>query len=291
MVQWARWGRGRYYAVPDEFSLVELNLKQPQDKPAPGYRNGSFAVQPLPGQTRWQGMALTGMPPLAGYVPSGKRDEAETLLITPNGDPVLASWQYGAGRVTALMTEPLGQGTSAWRRWPGYADWLAGLIARTADQHPAATLSLERRFDMLTATFHDPAGSGTPPVLRFLDPRGATGAPVAMVERAPGLFVAEHRLDPDRPALAEARRGSLLLRAADRAQSDVGGGYTLPLKPLARLTGGVYAAGTDAPFSPPRLQGSSLVTLALGGWLALLALALYLAELVHRRWPGRRRSL
>lgn len=290
MVQWARWGRGRYYAVPDEFNLVELNLKQPQDKPAPGYRSGSFPLQPLPGHPRWQGMALAGMPPLAGYVPTGRRAAAETLLATPSGDPALASWQWGAGRVTALMTEPLGAGTAGWRGWSGYGAWLAGLIARTADQHPPATLALDRRFDQLTATFRDPAGTGTAPALRLLDARGAAGAPLTMVERAPGLFTAQQRLDPARPALAEARRGTLVLRAADRAGSDIGGGFVLPLDMLARRTGGVYADGAAAPFAPPRPSGGALVAVALGGWLALLALLLYLVELIYRRWPARRRS-
>lgn len=289
MAQWARWGRGRYYAVPDEFSLVELNLKQPQDKPAPGYRSGSFAVQPLPGSPRWHGMTLAGAPPLSGYVPAGRRAAAETLLTTPAGDPLLASWQRGAGRVTALMTEPLGEGTAPWRGWPGYGAWLASLIARTADQHPAATLQLDRRFDMLTATFRDPAGDGTAPVLRFLDAQGRPGAAVTMIERAPGLFTARTRIDPAQPARAELRRGALVLRAADRAGSDIGGGHVLPLDALARRTGGTYANGPDAPFAPPRPPAGGLVAVALGGWLALLALLLYLVELLHRRWPGRRR--
>lgn len=291
MVQWARWGRGRYYAVPDEFSMVELNLKQPQDKPAPGYRNGTVALSPRPGQPRWEGVQMTGMPPLAGFVPAGKRPEAETLLATAGGDPVLATWQYGAGRITALTTEPLGAGTITWARWPGYGQWLGRLLARTANPQPSATLSLARRFDRVTATFRDPSGNGAAPLVRFVDPNGrAIGAPLALVERAPGLFTGERRFDPARPALAEARRGALVLRAADRAGSDVGGNYRLPLAPLAHLTGGAYVESPAAPFQPPRPAGATLAAVALGGWFALLALATYLSELLHRRWPKRRRT-
>lgn len=291
MVQWARWGRGRYYGVPDEFSMVELNLKQPQDKPAPGYRSGTVALSSPADQPRWQGVSMRGVPPLAGFVPAGKRPDAETLLATPDGDPVLATWQYGAGRITALTTEPLGAGTAAWSRWPGYGQWLGSILARTASPEPKATLTLARRLDAVTVTFRQSAGSGGAPVVRFLAPGGqAIGAPLPLVERAPGLFTGERRFDPARPALVEARRGALVLRAADRAESDIGGNDRLPLATLARLTGGVFAEGATAPFQPPRPGGATLIAVALGGWFALLALATYLAEIVHRRWPKRRRT-
>lgn len=290
MVQWARWGGGRYYGVADEFSLVELDLKQPQDKPAPGYRSGTFPLQPIPGLARWHGMNLNGVPHLAGYVPTGRRTGAETLLTTATGDPVLASWHHGAGRITAMMSEPLGQGTAGWRGWPGYGAWLGQLLARTADQTPVATLSLSRRFGRVTATLRDPSGNGAAATLRLIGNDGRPGPPVAMQERAPGLFRIELPLDPAEPALVEAQRGTVRVRAADPAHSDTGGGHRLPLATLAELTGGVHADRADAFRTPPSPNGGGFTAIAVSGWLALLALILYLAELVLRRWPGRRRA-
>ncbi|MEH3160193.1 MAG: VWA domain-containing protein, partial [Sphingomonas taxi] len=296
MAQWARWGGGRYYAVPDEFSLVELNLTQPQDKPSPGYRRGSFALTPPSGRARWQGVAMTQVPPVAGYVPVGRRAAAETLLSTAGGDPMLATWPYGNGRITALMTEPLGEGTRGWAGWRGYGRWLAGILARTADPQADADLSVERRFDRVTVTLRGtPRADGAMPQVRLVAPDGRADATVTMEERAPGWFVGTRSFPSDRAALVEARWGGRTIRAADRAGSDVSPvdviptANRLPLDALAQATGGVHAAGPDAPFAPPHPRGRELTATALWPWLALAALALYLLDILYRRWPGRRR--
>jgi Ca-activated chloride channel homolog len=289
MALWARWGRGRYYAIPDEFSLVELNLKQPQIKPSLAYRQGSYALQGDKGVSVWQGMRLTGSPPVQGYVPVGRRDDAETLLTTATGDPVLASWQWGNGRVTALMSEPLGQGTQGWQSWAGYGQWLGSLIARTAGSSFADSLEMHRAGDTLTVTLYHP-GEGVPQ-LRL------TGAstPVPMEERAPGLYTAVLHQDPAQPAMAEVRLGRLVLRAADRAGSDIGVSAQapdrmLPLDALAHLTGGAFAAGLDAGLTLRVGEGGDLVMHELWPCCALLALVLYLLDIIYRRWPARRRS-
>ncbi|WP_448664657.1 VWA domain-containing protein [Sphingomonas sp. CJ20] len=290
MVQWARWGRGRYYSVSDEFSMVELNLKQPQDKPAPAYRDGAFATMAPAGRPRWHGIAMNGVPAVQSFVPTTRRDAAETLLTTNSGDTLLSSWQFGAGRITAMMTEPLGQGSSGWQQWSGYGAWLGRLIAQTANPDAAASLALERRFDTVTVTYRDDAGRTAAPEIRFVDPQGrAQGNPLVMDERAPGLYVGTRPLDPGTPALVEARVDGRVLRAADRAHSDTDGNPVLPLAALADRTGGSTAASGDASFAPRPVHGHLLTAVALGGWSALLALLLYLAELLYRRWPARRR--
>lgn len=290
MVQWARWGRGRYYAVSDEFSMVELNLKQPQDKPAPAYRDGAFATMAPAGRQRWHGIAMDGVPAVQGFVPTTRRDDAETLLTTKSGDTLLSSWQFGAGRITAMMTEPLGQGSSGWQHWSGYGAWLGRLIAQTANPDAAASLALERRFGKVSVTYRDDGTRPAAPEIRFVDPQGrAQGAPLALQERAPGLYVGSRPFDPGTPALVEARIDGHVLRSADRAHSDTDGTASLPMAALAERTGGSYAAGGSAPFAPRPDRGHLLTAIALGGWSALLALLLYLAELLYRRWPARRR--
>ncbi|MCD7099521.1 VWA domain-containing protein [Stenotrophomonas sp. MMGLT7] len=293
MAELANWGRGRFYAIADESSMVELDLKQPQARPASGYRQGRFPVRTQAGQAWWQGMQLAGMPALRGYASVTARDDAQTLLTVADGEPLLSSWQYGAGRVSALMTEPLGQGTGGWQQWPGYGQWLARIVAHTARQQPRLELQLQRRFDRLDVQARlSAATAGQMPSLRFVDAEGRplqdAPAPATLLEeRAPGLFVAELDFDPGRDALAELSLGGERLRAADRAGSDTRPPdrltSALPLAALATLTGGRH--GTDASPPPARRHGGWSV-LDLGPWLALLALLSYLAELAYRRWPG-----
>ena len=69
------------------------------------------------------------------------------IVLETAGDkhPVLASWRWGLGRVTALTTEPTGPGTEPWREWHGYGPFLARVLTRTAsDQRDPYRFSLTR---------------------------------------------------------------------------------------------------------------------------------------------------
>ena len=295
MAQWARWGRGRFYSVPDETSLVEMNFKVPEIKPQPGLRQGGFPLVVGRDNGWWRGMASGALPPIDGYVRATTRPQAETLVRTASGDPVLASWQVGNGRVTALGTRMLGAGTAGWRNWTRYGEWLGRIVARTANQQPPLDLRLSREGDRLTIIAQRLADGQRPdPVVRLMDATESSARGVAMEEKAPGLFVGVATLAPNRPALVEARDGDTVVRAADRAGSDVAPPDAMPLAgalPLARVsaaTGGVHLADPAAllPDRTPAVGDDRAVPL--WSWLSLLALLLYLGELLYRRWPAQR---
>lgn len=290
MALWARWGRGRFYVVPDETSLVEMNFKTPEIKPSPSFRQGGFALAAGRDGGWWRDMPPGPPPAITGYARTTARPQAETLVATASGDPVLASWQYGNGRVTALATQPLGPGSAGWRAWPRYGEWLGRVVARTADQQPAADLTLTRDGDRLTIVAQRaPGDDGAAPVVRL---SGRTGGPVALDEMAPGLFVGTVALAADRLALVEARDGDATIRAADRPASDIAPPEALPLNgalPLARLaarTGGTHLADPAAPLPVvDAIRAGEDDALPLWSWLSLIALLLYLGELLYRRWP------
>ncbi|GLK48329.1 VWA domain-containing protein [Brevundimonas intermedia] len=296
MAQWARLGRGRFYVVSDEFSLVEINLKQPQQKPQPGVKRGGFVLAASAPSYGWGGLAAAPPRQLDGYAQAGVKPPAETLIRTTAGEPVLASWQWGAGRVTALMTEPVGAGTANWRAWSGYGDWIQGLIARTADPRPEWDVRLGRVGDRLKIVAQRiRGGDGDAPQIRLLNPAGQAGPALSAVERAPGLFTVEGGAPADAPAQVEVRDGRGVTRAAlaaiaggqaDRPVSETDG---LPLDQLARLTGGTVIedpSRVGAVVPPPARSPAS--ALDLWGWLCWLALALYVVDIVYRRWPPRR---
>lgn len=296
MAQWARLGRGRFYVVGDEFSLVEINLKQPQQKPQPGVKRGGFALAASAPSYGWGGLAAAPPRQLDGYAQAGVKPLAETLIRTTAGEPVLASWQWGAGRVTALMTEPVGEGTASWRTWSGYGDWMQGLIARTADPRPDWDVRLGRVGDRVKVVAQRIRGAdGGAPQIRLLDAAGQAGPALSAVERAPGLFTAEGPAPVEAPAQAEVRDGRGASRAAlpaisggqsDRPVSEVDG---LPLDQLARLTGGTVIEDPSRVGAVALPHGRSPASaLDLWGWLCWLALALYVADIVYRRWPPRR---
>ncbi|MBX3485119.1 VWA domain-containing protein [Phenylobacterium sp.] len=293
MAQWARLGRGRFYSVRDEFSLVELNLKQPQEKPEPGYRRGAFPLRTTSNAPWWRDVNLGGMPPLEGYARAGERPEAQTFLRTSKGDPILASWQYGAGRVTALMTEPVGEGTRSWSAWPTYGAWLSRAVARTMDRRPGFDVQVIRYFDHLVISAQRlRATGGDAPEIRLVGLDGvATG--VSAEEKAPGLFIADLSFEPSRPALVEVQADGRLERVASPAFSDIVAdgpvpqSKGLPLAQLARLTGGTHLANPSEADSLILKASGELGATDLWSWLCWFALALYLTELAYRRWPSR----
>ena len=303
----ANWGQGRFYSVGDQFSLIELILKQPSTRKPPRYKRGVFELTAL-GGPGWWGGADVGVPALLGYAEVEPRDGAETLLEESTGqDPVLASWHYGLGRVTALMTEPVGEGTGRWREWPDYGSFLGRLLARTAADNPPFRLALKRRHHRLELTaertMHD---SGLVPRAELVDAQGTslTSNAIEFRENAPGLFEAEIGLPPEETARLEvttslARADQPVQRIALAAASDISNetqvdpAIALDLERLAQRTGGVHLAsvGGTPPSGPVGewLAGNqgelSFIVNRLWPLMLLLALAAYLGELLYRRWP------
>ena len=297
MSDMANWGQGRFYSVGNQFQLVELILKQPSTKKPSKYRQGVFGVEGLGGRGWWADVDNTALPPLNAYVEVERRDGAEVLIeARQRRHPILATWRYGLGRVTAFMSEPVGAGTEGWSDWDGYAEFLGRVLARTAADNTPFDLTLARRHDVVTLTARrNLRDESSAPSAYLLDADGGvvTESPVVFREYAPGLFEADIPTRPDaavRAVVDAGKRG--LQRVAAKAGSDTSGerqvdpALALDLNGLAALTGGTALAPAD--ISDGRLAAGSgelsFVVTRIWPWLLLLALLMYLAELLYRRW-------
>jgi Mg-chelatase subunit ChlD len=89
---------------------------------------------------------LTGIleiPPLHGYVSTSSKAAAQTILVSEQGDPILATWQYGLGRAVAFTSDASGAWGKDWVRWEHFPDFwgqAAGFSSR-----PVAQSGLEVR--------------------------------------------------------------------------------------------------------------------------------------------------
>lgn len=293
LVNIANWGKGRFYSVPDRFSLPEILLKQPTTTKLPAYRPGVHAIEASGSERWWGDTERESLPPLSGYVESKARDGAEVLMRTvEGGHPVLASWRTGLGRATALLTEPTGAGTATWRDWSGYGPLLAHVLAASAaDNRVDWTYRLERdgHRARLTATRLRPTTA--PPRASVL--RDGEAVESDFEERADGLQEATWSSDPDRALFViagppDAERRLAASPRSDRApEGNVDPQRALDLTRLSAATGGRELRPTDlATFLPPvgprreTIGRTSLAPIAL-----LIALACYLADIIHRRRP------
>lgn len=310
LVDIASWGRGRFYAAADRYNLPEVVLKQSTTLNLPAYKSGGFPVIGRGGPGWWGELDRTAVPALAGYVETQTRPGAETVLeVDGSAHPVLASWQYGLGRVTTFMTEPLGEGTAAWKDWNGYGRWLARVVSRTAGDLRPFRFEVTRQDHRLVVQARR-YGDRTDavPVASLMDGAGA-GSPLVFHARSADHFVAERVADPIQEVRLRASaggprttapgagpgRGEVLLVSppSDDVASEfqVDPEAAMDLAGLARATGGTYAGPADASAAPRALplpaDANSLSLVELWPYAAGLALLLYLTELAVRRWPSR----
>lgn len=305
LVQLADWGNGRYYNAANRFNLPEVMLKQPSTARLPSYRPGVHRLRARGGLGWWGETDPTSVPPLAGYVESRSRIGAEVVLQTAADEhPVLASWRYGLGRVSAFMTEPTGPGTGPWSEWKDYGSFLGRVLTRTAsDVREPHRYTLTRHGARLTlrAEARVPNAPAPRAAWSFLDgtetaPRGARN-PLELRERAPGVHTSTFVADPSRAIAVHCGDPKRPYRLASRAFADrapehqVDPRRALDLQLLAEATGGTHARLADAAtLRPTAGRGPRpLAIVDLAPWCLLLALFTYLADIVHRRWPRRRR--
>ena len=115
----ARGGRGRAHVATDPEQLPEIFTQETIMATRSILVDGAFFPASASASPLLRG--LDRVPPLQGYVAVTPKERAEVVLLAPEGDPVLAAWQYGAGRALA-WTPDLGT------RWS--ADWSASDTGR-----------------------------------------------------------------------------------------------------------------------------------------------------------------
>ncbi|MEL1263051.1 VWA domain-containing protein [Pseudoxanthomonas putridarboris] len=289
----AAYGRGRFYSASDRYALPQLQFKEPSTTKLPEYKAGSFAVAAR-GRSGWWGeVDPASVPPVSGFVETRARARAEVLVEVADGkQPVLATWRYGLGSVTALMTEPVGPGSEAWRTWDGYGRWLARVLERTANDIPSFMFSTQRTERTVIVKARRYAGaSDAYPIATILPSGKRNQAEARFAQLAPDYFEATVVALPTEEIRLSTRSvdgqgatlgsGNLLVsnpsdELADEAQVDPALG--LDLEQLSAATSGQVAtaqAGQGA------LRANTL------WWpLALLALIFYLSEIIYRRLPG-----
>jgi len=84
-----------------------------------------------------QGFSERALPPLRGYVLTYPKPRAE-VLMTAGEDPLLVSWRHGLGRVMAFTSDLSGRWGREWVTWQGLPQW-TGQLARSTMRRIAET--------------------------------------------------------------------------------------------------------------------------------------------------------
>ncbi|HVY71365.1 MAG TPA: VWA domain-containing protein, partial [Verrucomicrobiae bacterium] len=113
-------GGGRYYAVPNPRQLPQIFIKETAIVLKSAIDEESFKPRLAANTEPVRGIAAGDYPALLGHVVTELKGRAETPLLAPNGDPLLAHWQYGLGRSVAFTSDARAKWARDWLGWGQY---------------------------------------------------------------------------------------------------------------------------------------------------------------------------
>ena len=106
---------------------------------------------------------ISAVPPLYGYVGTYPKDTAQVILGTPQGDPLLAAWQYGLGRSVMWASDATGRWGTDWVQWEGFpAFWAQAVrwtISDARDSNVETNVAYDDETAVLTVNAQDVGGA------------------------------------------------------------------------------------------------------------------------------------
>jgi uncharacterized membrane protein len=122
-------GGGSYYPATDIFRVPEFFLKETVKSVGEYIVEEPFYPLPSAPGPVLRGLDTASLPPLLGYNGTTGKNTARMDLLTPRGDPLLATWQYGLGRSAAWTSDLKGQWAKEWLAWPGFERFAPQLVS------------------------------------------------------------------------------------------------------------------------------------------------------------------
>jgi Mg-chelatase subunit ChlD/uncharacterized membrane protein len=114
-------GQGRYYFSERFTDIPKIVYREVAAATRVAEVNGQVNPQFVAPSPILRGMNRNDMPSLSGYVATKPKDAATVVLKSSEGDPLLAQWQYGLGRVVAWTSDAQGIWSAQWLSQPTFS--------------------------------------------------------------------------------------------------------------------------------------------------------------------------
>jgi Ca-activated chloride channel homolog len=187
---------GRFYHVEDVEMLPQLLIKDTKQVMRENDDESEDPKEILP-KIGERGQILSGLdefPALDEYMLTKPKDGAEVQLYTDihkDHDPLLATWQYGLGKVVVVAFDPSGSSSIEWIQWEGFSKfWSQAVRWAIRDETPwDYRLSAYQRGDrtILQAESYD---SDEDSLLQVRLPRGTLTDELTLLPVAPRVYEA-----------------------------------------------------------------------------------------------------
>lgn len=195
--QLATLGNGRAYAAGQFDNVPKIFTKETM------LVAGSYVQNRVFTPIIYEESALTafeGFPQLTGYLATKEKPLAHVTLMSDREEPVLAWWQYGAGRVLAWTSDAKGGWTSSFLAWQEASTFFSGMVsfALPNQEHKGEVALLDGK-------------------VRYTAPEGSGSAATSLTAILPGgeevnLPMAEVSPDVYEAALDTSAQGAYALR-------------------------------------------------------------------------------
>ena len=293
----AELGSGRYYFTERSQDIPKITTKETTIVT----RNALVEGRVLPRVTEPSpvliGLTGSALPALGGYVSTTTRPRANTVLTTEKGDPLLAHWQSGLGRVVAWTSDAGGEWTAEWGSWDNASRFWQQAMRWTLPEPTQSTFPVTAevvgdrvtlraqsvRPDGRYADLLDTRVTIVPPQGQARElqlPQTAPGTySLSTVVSEPGVYEARFAQFEDGKAVRQETLGFTILGNGE--QRSVGTNRVL-LERLAGLTGGRELTDPAQAFERDNTVHGERVD-PLWFWFALAALLLLPLDIAVRR--------
>ncbi len=126
-------GGGTFYATVDPTNIPRIFTQDAMVHMGRLVREEAFSPKHVERHTMLRGCAVDAAPQLLGYVKTNRKETAQVPLVTDLGDPLLAHWQFGLGKVTAFTSDCKSRWAALWiTNWPSFNQFWAQVLRETA---------------------------------------------------------------------------------------------------------------------------------------------------------------
>ncbi|MEZ5304705.1 MAG: VWA domain-containing protein [Verrucomicrobiales bacterium] len=141
-------GGGQAYTTADPAALTRIFTQDTMVHTGKMIREEAFQPQQVERHPMLKNWGTFESPPLLGYVKTNRKSTAQIPLVTDLGDPLLAHWRYGLGKVTAFTSDCKSRWASLWvANWPGYSQLWAQVLRETARAPQGQNMDLRTEED------------------------------------------------------------------------------------------------------------------------------------------------
>jgi uncharacterized membrane protein len=299
----ARKGGGRFYDAVNPGAIPDIFLKETQQVAGQQIIEEPFHPIQVGSSPILRGLD-EGFPQLLGYNGTTAKPAAQTVLVSPRDDPLLAQWQYGLGRSVAWTSDSTGRWAASWLGWDGFTRFFTQLVSWTFPGEDAG--GIEASFvtrggtTVLRVESVEPDGSPRDfyTTLATIITPDLADATVRLDQVAPGVYeivlgdvgagAYAIRVTQTRPGSAALGR-NLGLAAPTPAEYRLLGPNEAFLATLRSATGGRAILAPTEPWIHDLRSTSSFTEL--WPWLLLLVLLLWPLDIALRRVSLGRREL